>query len=61
MRPAHYLTGTQTTKYNLLGAEIKVITKMILKNLTTKLKFVIPAKAGIHYTERWIPAKNVRE
>jgi hypothetical protein len=38
-----------------------VIPKMILKNLTTKLKFVIPAKAGIHYTERWIPAKNVRE
>ena len=27
-------------------------------NLSLKLKLVIPAKAGIHSPEPWIPAKN---
>jgi hypothetical protein len=30
----------------------------IFKGLSTNLTPVIPVKAGIYFSERWIPAKN---
>jgi hypothetical protein len=44
-----------------LPENIEVIPKKIFKNLPLKLWLVIPEKAGIHCSEWWIPAKNVRE
>jgi hypothetical protein len=38
-----------------------MIPKEIFKNLFLKSSLVIPAKAGIQYSEWWIPAKSVRE
>jgi hypothetical protein len=39
----------------------KVIPKKNFKYPSLKYRFVIPAKAGIHYSERWIPARCMRE
>ena len=45
----------------MLNYVARVNPKKILKNLNTQIGPVIPAKAGIHGSYEWIPAKNLRE